>query len=91
MNLVEGLACGLTIVASRVRGHIDICEQLNNQYLFDLRDNALFETLKDLNPTTIRDAEIRMKNADMAECFELQASITEMKKIYCKHLRISQN
>ncbi len=84
MNLVEGLASGLTIVASNIRGHKDVISQSPGNYLFDLDENCFIETLCKINPKTLGDDNQIMRNLNSANKFNIQLSLNEMGKVYSK-------
>lgn len=37
-NVIEAMACGLPIIASRIKGHVDLLDELEEDCLFDLGD-----------------------------------------------------
>lgn len=82
MNLVEGLGCGLTMMASNVRGHRDIFLQTSGHHMFDLNEESIYDTFKNLNPRTLKDPETKRMNRTQAEIFGIENSVNKMKEVY---------
>lgn len=87
MNIVEGMACGLPVVASYVRGHCEMVRDGENGYLFDVRRPDDFvnkvhtlysdkEFYEKCSRNCIRDA----KN------FSTERSLHQMERIYLKYM-----
>ena len=86
LNIIEAMACGLPVVASSIRGHVDLIENKVNGYLYTPGDivglsSVLFKiyTSKD----TLHN--ISLKNAEKAERYSLakaEARIFDILKRY---------
>jgi len=55
-NVMEAMACGLPVVASRIKGHIDLLDSLNEECLYDLGDE---QALANLLQSFYRDEALR--------------------------------
>lgn len=42
INIIEGMACGLPVLASRVRGHLEMVRPKENGFLFSTKDTDVF-------------------------------------------------
>ena len=85
LNLVEGMATGLPIVARDNRGHREIVLSANNGTLFHNAEefqNAIYELYR----LPDRRREIGRINAKAAEKFSLQKSLAKMDEIYQQYL-----
>ncbi|GHV66153.1 putative glycosyltransferase EpsD [Spirochaetia bacterium] len=82
-NLVEGMACGLPIVCSKIRGHVDIVKQSVNGFLFNLDDPfKMNEYLYQLYTDNSLRETIREQNIADAQIFSVTNSVADMAKIY---------
>ncbi|GHU58775.1 putative glycosyltransferase EpsD [Spirochaetia bacterium] len=82
-NLVEGMACGLPVVCSKIRGHVDIVNPSVNGFFFPLTSpSEMNERLYQLYADkTFRDS-IALQNVKDAEKFSLDRSVADMAEIY---------
>jgi glycosyltransferase EpsD len=82
-NIVEGMASGLPVVCSNIRGHVDVVRHEVNGFLFPL-DKP--EEMTGFICRLYEDKELRRKIANQnvidAEKFSVNASVTDMAKIY---------
>lgn len=83
INLVEALATGLPVVATRIRGHADVITDGENGFLVDARDSrAMADRLLSLyRSAQLRDAMSR-KALDMVKPFLLENAKAETCRIY---------
>lgn len=86
--LLEAMACGLPIAASRIRGHTDVIEDCVNGCLFDPRDiteflRAIWMLYK--NPS-LR-IEMGARNAEKAKGYSVDAAVNSMAGIYQQLVR----
>jgi glycosyltransferase EpsD len=88
LNLVEGLASGLTYLASDVRGHRDIHSFSDANLLFDLKDsNDFLLKLEKLYRSNGQSSErLKLDNINSAKVFEVHNSVGIMKVVYKKYL-----
>ena len=82
-NLVEGMACGLPVVCSKIRGHVDIVKPSVNGFLFQL-DNAddMNERIYQLYTDKPLRETISKQNIIDAEQFSVTNSVNAMSIIY---------
>jgi len=82
-NVIEGIAEGLPVIATDIRGHIDIIEDGKNGYLFPVDDKKKFISVIQ---TLANNEELYKDFSNNAiECskdFDLENSIKQMKDIY---------
>lgn len=57
-NVMEAMACGLPVVATRIKGHIDLLEGVPNLFLYNLGEQKI---LADMLLTHYRDGILRVK------------------------------
>lgn len=86
INLVEGMACALPIVCSDVRGHRDILEIANNNFLFNFDDNSFANSIILLSQNKQIYKEVSEENIDNAKLFSIENSIQQMSEIYEKYM-----
>lgn len=83
LNLVEGMACGLPLVASAIRGHCDVVGQFENGIWFGLACPDSFAAailLLHKNPALRR--EMGERNVTAARRYAVENSVEAMTKIY---------
>lgn len=85
LNLVEGMATGLPIVARDNRGHREIVTSTNNGKLFHSSEEYC-EAILELYHFPHRRQEIGAMNAKAAEKFSLDKSLAKMDEVYRKYL-----
>lgn len=83
INIIEGLATGLPIVATRVRGHVDLIEDGKNGFLFDLGDP---QSASDCIEKLVGDKELynRMSDAALisAKKYDLSVVVPQYDKVF---------
>lgn len=89
MNLVESLATGLTILASDIRGHRDIIHQSPGNYLFQLNEKSLLDSLLSIDISTVGDVNLINQNINSAKKFALHSSLSQMKEIYSTEFNLN--
>lgn len=82
INLVEGMACGLPIVVSNIRGHKDIVSVAKENFLFNFDDNSFENAILDLYKNLEKRKIIGNKNIDYAKNFSVEHSLKQMAEIY---------
>ena len=82
LNIVEGMACGLPVVCSNIRGHRDIVSIAKGNILFDFKDNSFIKAILDLYKNSKKREEIGKMNIEYAKQFSIENSLNEMEKIY---------
>ncbi|MBR6565433.1 MAG: glycosyltransferase family 4 protein [Spirochaetaceae bacterium] len=83
LNLVEGMACGLPIVASDIRGHRDVIKQFENGILFPLNNKELLISsilLLYKNPDFRK--ELGKRNIVVARQYGIEKIAEKMREIY---------
>ena len=88
INLIEGAASGLPIVASSVRGHTDVIKDEINGYLFDITSkkqfvNCITKLHGDLNSCH----SMSIKSIETAKYFSIENSLKQMEQIYRQYIR----
>jgi glycosyltransferase EpsD len=89
LNLVEGMACGLPVVCSKIRGHMDIVKQSVNGFFFSLdkpseMNEYIYKLYKDKD---LMDTISKQNIAD-AQKFSVTNSVADMAKIYQQYIVI---
>jgi glycosyltransferase EpsD len=83
INIIEGLATGLPIVCSKIRGHTDLIENGRNGFLFDLNNPDEMRTaIKKLHDDKDLRKQISMNNIIDAKKYSLEIAIDKMAEIY---------
>lgn len=83
VSLMEAMACGLAIVASKVRGNTDLIEDGVNGYLFE-SDNVE-EAAASLNKAIKSDLDnMRKENLERIENYNIDSIIKQLSQIYLK-------
>ena len=87
-SIMEAMTVGLPIVASKIRGNVDLIEENLNGYLIDPNDYKKFsEKLGYLiNNKSIVD-KIKSNNLMKSEKFDTSVVNKRMNKIYCEHTK----
>jgi glycosyltransferase EpsD len=87
LNLVEGMACGLPVVCSNIRGHTDVVNHLVNGFLFPLNDpSKMDEYIYQLfNDVVLRNT-ISKQNIIDAHKFSVDRSVADMAVIYEQYM-----
>lgn len=87
INLVEGMMCGLPVVANDVRGHHDLITSGENGFMFNSGNT---EEFADYIQQLYEDEELRsqmgLQSLARSKDFELSASLKSMTEIYKKYL-----
>jgi len=87
MNIPEGMACGLPVVCSKIRGHVDTVKPLVNGFLFKLGDG---EEMSDYVYKLYIDKHIRKviskQNIIDVEQFSVVNSVNAMAEIYQQYM-----
>ena len=82
-NVIEGIAEGLPVIATDIRGHIDIIEDGKNGYLFPVDDNEKFiYAVRDLIDDEKKYRDLCNNAIERSKHFNLENSIKQMKQIY---------
>ncbi|WP_291071788.1 glycosyltransferase [Empedobacter sp. UBA5637] len=86
INMVEAMMCGLPIVSSKVRGHVDLINNTIDGFLFEQENYSQFihviEEVLDSN----KYEQLKIHALEKSKKFELSNSLFEMSKIYKKYL-----
>ena len=83
LNIIEGMACGLPIVATKNRGHCDIISAGTNGYLYDLDSNDEFiKYITELYNNKAKREEMRKINILDVKRYSLEDAIKNMSCIY---------
>lgn len=84
---VEAMASGCALVLSKIRGHIDVCTDGVNGFLFDLSaPNKMIESLERLYKDRVLLNQISLTNIASASKFSVQIAVEKMAKIYTETL-----
>jgi glycosyltransferase EpsD len=85
VNIIEAMACGLPVVASKIRGITDIVEDCSNGFLFAPQDaEGFFKAIILLYKNPSLRAEMGARNVVQAEKFSVEKALHEMTEIYEK-------
>jgi glycosyltransferase EpsD len=83
ISCVEAMACGLPLVLSKIRGHLDIVTEGRNGFLVGLDDaGTLTERIITLRRSPLLCETIAAYNAEDAQRFSLDRAIDQMANIY---------
>lgn len=83
LSMIESIATGLSVVASKIRGHTDVIEDCVNGFLFDENDSEGFSKAIILlykNPS-LR-TEMGKRNAIEAQKYSVDIAVSNMSEIY---------
>lgn len=87
INIIEAMACGLSIVCSVNRGHVELIEDKENGFLYNWCDAGGFRNcIKQLYNDHKMSRNIGEKNSRIVEKYSQQNAISEMSNIYIKLL-----
>ncbi len=83
MGMIEGIATGLPVVASNIRGHCDVINDGENGFLCDVKNPQVFKDkiLELYNNLELR-MEIGKKNIERAEKYSIENALQKMTEIY---------
>ncbi len=83
INLVEAMAVGLPVVATRIRGHADLITDGENGFLVDYKSpHELADKLLELYKSPQRRAEMARKAVELVQPFLLDNAKVETSRIY---------
>ncbi len=83
INLTEGISAGLPIVASSVRGHVDIVKDGLNGYLFQLNSPKQFiDRMDQLYSDSGLYRDMSREAVQTAQSFSIENSLKQMEAIY---------
>ena len=83
LNLVEGMASGLPLVASSIRGHNDVIGQFENGFRFDLhRQETLIDAIILLYKNPALREEMGARNVEEAKKYSMSIAVNHMAEIY---------
>lgn len=87
VNVIEGMASGLPVVCTDIRGHRDLVQNGKNGYLFAVDDTAGAESavLKIYSDRTLR-AQMGRKNTDDVKKYSFEIAREKMAALYEKYL-----
>lgn len=83
INVIEGMASGLPVVATKIRGHVDVIEPNKNGYLYDLGDSTAFCKYI-MTLWSNEKLRIKMKENNLADAgkYTVEHALAQMKQIY---------
>lgn len=91
LSMIEACATSLPVVASKIRGHVDVIKDGFNGFLCDLNKKEDF--VRSVN-VLYQNPELRFvmgnRNVEVAKRFSVEIAVQKMAEIY-KEVRISQN
>lgn len=80
---IEAMATGCPLIISKIRGHIEVCEENKNGFLFDIDNpNKIIDSVAFLANNVDKYNEFSAKSLEKAKEFSLQRSISSMETIY---------
>lgn len=83
LNLVEAMACGISIVATNIRGHNDVINDLENGFLCDINDeNGFIKSIILLYKNPLLRKQISERNVIEAKKYSVDIAVNHMSDIY---------
>lgn len=82
ISLIEGMACGLPIVVSNIRGHKDIVNVAKENVLFDFYNNSFEDAVLELYKNREKRTTVGNRNVVYAKKFSIEHSLDQMAAIY---------
>lgn len=83
VSALEAMACGLPVIASKIRGNVDIIKEGDNGYLFDPSDSdMLSKKIALLMDNKSQRTMMGTKNKEIVRNFSLEAVTEELKRVY---------
>lgn len=86
INIVEGMAAGVPIVASNIRGHKDLVRNNVNGYLFDLHDGSFVDKVFGIVSDLDRWELFSNKSVELSKDYSIEKVKEQMASIYLKYL-----
>ena len=81
--MVEALATGLPVVASNIRGHVDVVKDCINGFLLPPKDcEGFIKAIYTLYENPMLRQEMGKRNIDAAQVFSVQKAVSAMADIY---------
>lgn len=85
-NVMEAMACGLPVVASKIKGHQELIDHSENGLLFDLADpNQLAQHLIEVYQNSTFRAQCRQASQKKLSQFSIETVLPQIMKIYQRH------
>jgi glycosyltransferase EpsD len=89
INLVEAMLTGLPVVATRIRGHVDLVKDGENGFLVPPDDaQAMADRLYELYASPVLRDEMGRRAVEMAQPYRLESAQAETIRIYERAIRI---
>lgn len=83
LNLLESMACGLPIVASKNRGHCEVIQEGRNGFLCSPREpNQFLQKIQLLHEDSSIRVSISENNLNDVKKYSIEGSLTAMEKVY---------
>lgn len=85
INIIEGMATGLPVVCSSIRGHVDIINDGINGFLYN-SESEMIDALKSLSMNQELFSKIQVNNLRDVKKFSLNTALQNMEIIYNKFM-----
>ncbi|WP_052296170.1 glycosyltransferase family 4 protein [Treponema brennaborense] len=85
LSMIESIATGLPVVASKIRGHVDVVEDCVNGFLFEPSDCSGFvKAVYTLYKNPVLRTEMGLRNVERAKLFSVDTAVSRMANLYRK-------